>query len=83
MKDICVEIVNPISNRIKRKDWIRATGVRATRTFFQALSAGLIGVVTFSEVDWRFALSTALMASFISIINALGGIPEVNEQANG
>jgi len=74
---------NKIVQRLAKKEWLRAAGVRAYRTFFQALSAGLIGTIALSEVDWRVAISTAIMAAVISLIHSLGGIPEVNEKAHG
>jgi hypothetical protein len=76
LEGICIKVIS----RLKRKEWLHASGVRACRTFFQTLSAGFIGVITIADADWKLALSTALMASIISIVNSLGGIPEVVEE---
>ena len=61
------------------KFW-KAALVRALRTFCQALIA-YIGTSAFlSEVNWIEALSAAVLAALLSVLNSIAtGLPEVDE----
>jgi len=62
------------------KNWFQAAGVRALKTFAQALAAAMmLGPVTqaLDAVDWRAALSLAGSAAVLSVLNSLAGLPEV------
>ena len=62
------------------KKWAIATLIRAIRTFAQTF-AGCIAVgAAVSEVDWLRALSVSGVAFVLSILTALGGLPEVDKQ---
>ena len=76
MKEQC----NKILNRVNSKEWLKAAGKRAVRTFFQTMGASLISYFTLSDVSWLSVLSIAGLATLISICNSLGGIPEVKEE---
>lgn len=59
------------------KDFIKAAGVRALRTFCQSF-LGFLTVSFLSEVDWINAFSAAALAALYSIINSIAtGLPEV------
>ena len=59
------------------KEWAFAALIRALRTFAQTF-AGCIAVgAAVSEVDWLRALSVSGVAFVLSILTALGGLPEV------
>ena len=59
------------------KEWAVAALIRALRTFAQTF-AGCIAVgAAVSEVDWLRALSVSGVAFVLSILTALGGLPEV------
>lgn len=64
----------------KTKRWIKAAGIRALKTFGQALLA-FIGreAVALHEVDWSLGLSVAAVAGIISILTSLPGLPEVDQ----
>lgn len=63
--------------------WLRAASVRAVKTFAQAMLAVLAlgqagtGVL---DVDWRAALGVAALASVMSLLTSVAGLPEVKEQ---
>jgi len=63
------------------KKWIRAAGIRALRTFAQAMLAHIgTGAVVIGDVNWLAALSAGLMGAVLSILMALAGLPEVQKQ---
>lgn len=61
----------------KAKKWLAAATIRAIRTAAQA-AIGAIGAATvFAEVDWRVVGGTALLATIVSYLTSLAGLPEV------
>ena len=63
--------------------WLKAAGLRALRTFSQAL-IGFIGVSVFmDQVAWGQALSGAALSAILSILMSIAGLPEVEETDNG
>ena len=62
------------------KEWARAALIRAIRTFAQTF-VGFIAVgAALEEVQWLRALSVSGVAFVLSILTALGGLPEVEEE---
>jgi len=65
------------------KKWLKAATIRAARTTAQA-AIGAIGAATvFSEVDWRVVGGTALLATIVSYLTSLAGLPEVTLDEDG
>ena len=61
------------------KEWALAALIRAVRTFAQTF-AGCIAVgAAIHEVEWLHALSVSGVAFVLSILTALGGLPEVKK----
>lgn len=62
------------------KKWFKAALIRAVRTFGQAATA-YIGTeaVLIGDVNWLAVLSAGAFGFVISMIMALGGLPEVEE----
>jgi hypothetical protein len=59
------------------KKWVRAAGIRAIRTFAQAMIAYIgTGAIVIGDVNWVAALSAGLMGAVLSILMALAGLPE-------
>lgn len=57
--------------------WLKAATIRAIRTAAQA-AIGAIGAATvFAEVDWRVVGGTMLLATILSYLTSLAGLPEV------
>ena len=59
------------------REWIKAAGIRAIKTFAQALIACLpVTAATIGSVDWGVALSTAALAAVLSLLTSVAGLPE-------
>ena len=62
------------------KNWIKAAGIRAVKTFAQAavsmLSGDMLGIM---EVDWLAVLSVSAMAAVVSLLTSVAGLPELQE----
>lgn len=62
------------------KEWIKAAGIRAIRTFAQTfLSLLPMGAAFLGDVNWGLVLSSAALAAIYSIAMSLAGLPEVPE----
>ena len=62
------------------KEWLKAALIRAIRTFAQTF-VGFIAVgAALEEVQWLRALSVSGVAFVLSILTALGGLPEVQKE---
>lgn len=65
------------------KEWAKKAGIRALRTVIQAgASAALVAIgeaKTIGAVDWVTVASTAGLAAIISLLMALKGLPELDE----
>jgi len=62
------------------KEWIKAAGIRALRTFAQALVASIGCAVVISEVDWLYCLSASLLSAILSILMSIAGLPELKQE---
>ena len=61
------------------KDFFRAAGIRALRTFAQAAIAMIGTTALFDEVDWLKVLSASALAAVLSLLTSLAtGLPEVD-----
>ncbi|MGG3307311.1 holin [Paenibacillus lautus] len=62
--------------------WFKAASVRAIKTAAQT-AIGVIGATTvFNEVDWYVVGGTVLLATFISFLTSLAGLPEVGDEGD-
>ena len=62
------------------KEWLKAAGIRALRTFAQALLSVIGCAVVLSEVDWLYCLSASLLSAILSILMSIAGLPEVEKK---
>ena len=59
------------------KAWLKCAGVRALKTFAQALIAALpTTAATLGSIDWCVAISTACVAAILSLLTSVAGLPE-------
>lgn len=66
---------------INWKEWFKAAGIRAIRTFAESAVAYIgTGVVGITDVNWLGALSAGAMGAVMSFLLALAGLPEVDEE---
>lgn len=68
-----------IIERIKDSAWLKAAGVRAIRTMIQSALAYAATVSVLWEVSWQGMLSAAILGGLTSLLESLGGLPEVSE----
>ena len=65
------------------KEWLKAAGVRAIKTFFQTFVATIGTSRVISEVDWKMVLSASALAAIVSLATSMAGIPEVESKPIG
>lgn len=61
------------------KMWLKAAGTRALKTFAQTAVSLLTVGQAFIEVDWVSVISISLVASIISLLTSIAGLPEIKE----
>lgn len=59
--------------------WAKAAGIRAVKTFAQAVVAGITVGVAISDINWKVLFSVAAVAMIASIFTSIAGLPEVEE----
>ncbi len=60
------------------KEFWRAAGIRAIRTFLQVILAVWTAGQLITEVDWKFLLLSAFSSAVYSLLTSiLAGLPEV------
>ena len=63
------------------KDWAKAAGIRAIRTFAEAMLAYIgTGALVLGDVNWLAAMSAGAFGAITAILLALTGLPEVEKQ---
>lgn len=62
------------------KEWFKAAGVRAIKTFGQAFASGITVGAALSEVDWKYIASVAIVSAILSLATSLAGIPEITTE---
>lgn len=64
------------------KEWAKAAGIRAVRTFAEAMLAYIgTGAIVLGDVNWIAALSAGAFGAITAVLLALAGLPEVEQQA--
>ena len=64
------------------KEFWKAAGIRACRTFLQVILAVWTAGQLITEVDWKFLLMSAFSSAVYSLLTSvLAGLPEVSLQA--
>ena len=63
------------------RKWIKAAGIRAIRTFAEAMLAYIgTGALVLGDVNWMAALSAGAFGFMSAILLALAGLPEVEKE---
>lgn len=65
------------------KNWIKAAGIRAIRTFAQTFASLMTVGAVLSEIDWLYIASASAVAGIYSIATSVAGLPEVKEDTEG
>lgn len=64
------------------KEWLKAAGIRAIRTFAEAMLAYIgTGALVLGDVNWLAALSAGAFGAVTAMLLALTGLPEVKPEA--
>lgn len=64
------------------KEWIKAAGIRAVKTFAQTMIGTIAVGAAFNEIDWLRALSVSGVACVLSLLTSLAGLPEVEQRGD-
>ncbi len=63
------------------KEWLKAAGIRAIRTFAEAMLAYIgTGALVLGDVNWLAALSAGAFGAITAMLLALTGLPEVKSE---
>lgn len=63
------------------KEWAKAAGIRALRTFGEAALAYIgTGAIVLGDVNWICVLSAGAMGAVTALLLALAGLPEVEKK---
>ena len=62
------------------QQWAKCAGIRALKTFAQAMLGYLTVGMTVSEVNWVDAVSIGVVAGVYSLLTSLAGLPELDEK---
>ena len=62
---------------VDTQKWLRSAGIRAVKTLAQTAVSVITVGSTVAYVDWKLAVSSAVVAGVISILTSVAGIPEV------
>lgn len=57
--------------------WGIAAVTRAVKTGAQTLAGSLTGLAAFDSLDWKVVLSATGIASLLSLLQSVGGLPEL------
>lgn len=69
-------------NNLTNSKWWDSALIRAIKTVCQT-AVGIIGAsVALESVDWKTVVSASLLAGLVSILTSLGGLPEVDSNAD-
>lgn len=59
------------------KNWIKAAGIRAIKTFAQAAVSLITVGAALNEISWGYVASVSAVSAILSLLTSLAGIPEV------
>lgn len=60
------------------KVWWQNAGVRALKTSAQTMVATIGTAAVLESVDWKMAVSAAVLAGVLSLLTSLAGLPETD-----
>lgn len=63
--------------KTKWKGWLKAAGIRAVKTVAQTAVATIGASAVLSEVDWIVVASASALASVLSLLTSVAGLPEL------
>lgn len=67
-------------NKLWSKNWWKAAGTRAIKTFAQTFVGSIAVGMAISDINWLTVASIATVASVLSLMTSIAGLPEVKEE---
>jgi hypothetical protein len=64
------------------KEWLRAAGIRAIKTFAQSVASMLTVGAAINEIDWKYVASVSVVSAIYSLATSLAGLPEVQNNSS-
>lgn len=61
------------------KTWIKAAGIRASKTVAQAAIATIGTSAVLGDVNWLMVTSASVLAGILSLLTSVAGLPELEE----
>lgn len=61
-------------------EWAGYAGIRALKTFAQAMLGMITVGMAMKDIDWLNALSVGVVAGIYSLLTSLAGLPEMNKE---
>ena len=65
---------------VNTKKWMKSAGIRAVKTMAQTAVSLITVGGTVATVDWKLAVSSAVVAGVVSILTSVAGLPEVESE---
>lgn len=65
----------------KTKQWFKAAGIRALKTFAQTAAATIGVSATLGDVNWLGVLSASALAALLSMLTSVAGLPELKNES--
>lgn len=65
---------------VDTKKWMKSAGIRAVKTIAQTAVSIVVVGNTVATVDWKLAVSSAVVAGVVSLLTSVAGIPEVEDE---
>lgn len=59
--------------------WLKAAGIRALRTFAQALIPLIPVGISITEISWVEVIGVAAAAAVLSLVTSISGLPELED----
>jgi len=61
------------------KEWVKAAGIRATKTVAQTFIATIGTSMVLADVNWQVVISASILAGVLSLATSVAGLPEVTK----
>ena len=61
------------------KEWIKRAGIRAIKTFAEAMLSLIAVGSAINEINWAYVLSVSAVASLLALLSCIAGMPELNK----
>lgn len=62
------------------KNWWKAAGIRAVRTFAQTAVATITVGTAIQDINWLAVASVSAVAAICSLLTSVAGLPEVDKE---